>query len=80
MVLRNHGAMIALACSRFPAGGAALASLEPRVARLTGTRLQQLRLFRSFFFDVFNDVADGLQFFRVFVRHFDPKLFFKRHH
>ena len=33
-----------------------------------------------FLFDVFDDVADRLQFLCVFVRHFDPKLFLKGHH
>jgi hypothetical protein len=37
-------------------------------------------LLGRFLFDVFNDVADSLKFFRVFVRHFDPKFFFKSHH
>src|SRR6266516_7748470 len=37
-------------------------------------------LFRRFVLDVFDDVADRLQFLRVFVWHFYPKLFFKGHH
>src|ERR1700694_3598834 len=32
------------------------------------------------FFDVVDDVADGLQFLSVFVRHFHGKFFFERHH
>src|SRR2546423_2265979 len=35
-----------------------------------GLRHHLLRLFRAFF-DVFDDVADGLQFFRILVWHFD---------
>src|SRR5205823_3248649 len=37
-------------------------------------------LLGRFVFDVFDDVADCLQFLSIFVRHFDPKLFFKGHH
>src|SRR5438876_8525493 len=32
------------------------------------------------FFDVVDHVADGLQFFSIFVRHFDGKFLFERHH
>src|SRR5437588_12955046 len=32
------------------------------------------------FFDVVDHVADGLQFFSIFVRHFHGKFFFERHH
>jgi hypothetical protein len=36
-------------------------------------------LFGRFVFDVFNDVADRLQLFGVFIRYFDRKFLFKRH-
>ena len=39
-----------------------------------------LLLLGRLLFDVLNDVADGLQFFSIFVWHFDPKFFFKSHH
>jgi hypothetical protein len=41
-------------------------------------RLPALLLFRALF-DVFNDVSDGLQFFRVLIRNLNGKFFFKGH-
>ena len=38
-----------------------------------------LRLLRALF-DIINHLTDGLQFLRVLVGHFDPKLFFKGHY
>jgi len=31
------------------------------------------------FFDVFDHIADGQEFFRLFVRHFDAEFLFERH-
>jgi len=31
------------------------------------------------FFDVFDDIADGREFFSLFIRHFDAELLFQRH-
>ena len=45
-------------------------SSRPRRGRL---------LFRSFFFDVFHHVADGLKLLGIFIRHFDGKFFLKCH-
>jgi hypothetical protein len=41
--------------------------------------VQILLLFRVFF-DVFDDVADALELFGLFIRHFDAEFFFQRHH
>ena len=35
---------------------------------------------RGFRGDVFHHVADGLHFFRVFIRNIEVELFFHRHH
>lgn len=37
-------------------------------------------LFARFFFDVFHHIADRLQLLRIFIRYFDGKFLFKRHH
>ena len=57
----------------------ALRSTGHRLVATASTTLALLLLGRLLF-DVFDDVADGLKFFGVFVRHFDPKFFFKSHH
>lgn len=48
---------------------------ESRTRRSASTEL----LLRSFLFDVFYDIADGLKFFGVFVRDFDREFFFESH-
>jgi hypothetical protein len=53
---------------------------ETKVPKPRRPSRKALLLLGRFLFDVFGDVADGLQFFRVFIRHFDPKFFFKSHH
>jgi hypothetical protein len=42
--------------------------------------LKGLLLLGCLLFDVFDDVADGLEFLRIFVWHFDTEFFFKSHH
>src|SRR5215475_14564696 len=58
---------------------------RPRESQNSPTDTDSIRrgallLLGRLFFDVFDDVADRLEFFRIFVRHFDSKFFFKSHH
>jgi len=43
-------------------------------------RIRLRLLLVALILDVFDDVADGLQFLGIFIRHFDGKFFFKSHH
>ena len=66
-----------ISCSHGPV---ARLRLNGKQRWLQNSKKVALLLLGRLLFDVFDDVADGLEFFRVFVRHFDPEFFLKSHH
>src|SRR6266404_7742194 len=85
MVFREarRTSLVSLALSPFCATSkqknTAEAVFLPRRSVTVRARRSGLLLAR-FFFDVFHYIADRLQLLRIFIRHFDGKFLFKRHH